>query len=103
MTLTRYNSLVLLILVAFAPTLVSALGRKPAPLPKEIEQELFDAPLKEKLTCFLAGSVAATVTDLVVHKFVNETQRLELKHNKGKYVRTLLYAGECRLSSRQVE
>ena len=91
----------LLILLGFlfsSGTFVAAFGRKPAPLPKETNDEMeivvTPATLKRKATSLLVGCVAASTTDFIVHRFVNETQRHEYKYDKVKYRETYIYAGE---------
>ena len=92
--------MILLVFVLFSScTFVAAFGKKPAPPPKEADDESIEivrtpATLKRKMTSFLVGSVAASTTDFIVHRFVNETQRHEYKYDKVKYKETYIYAGE---------
>ena len=110
--LLRPVLLALLSLVALqAPAPTSAAWAKPFPPPPSSEKQKkgtggaasaaavgeAGAPgfksLPQKLPYLLGAVVAASTTDYVVQKLFNETHRLELKHEKGQYKETLLYAG----------
>lgn len=100
----------LLFLVALlllqAPCCEAWLKKNKAPDPKEQDDDegvvqavvaaavaMVPPTLPQKLP-YLVGATLAGSTDTLVHKFFNESDCTDLKHEKGRYQRTLLYAGE---------
>lgn len=80
-------------LLLTAPT---ALAVKVKPPPPEDEPSPIvmacQATLSQRLPYLLGAAIVASTTDFLVQKWCNESQYLELKHEKGQYKETLLYA-----------
>lgn len=104
----RLLLLVALVVAHQVPSVSAAWARPPTP-PKNTKKDesssetkveavvaaaaaMIPPSLPQKLPYLLGAAILAS-TDTFVHKLFNETDRLELKHEKGKYKRTLVYAG----------
>ena len=73
--------------VRVKPPPPAALEEEPSPIVQACQ-----ATLSQRLPYLLAATIVASTTDFLVQKCFNESHYLELKHEKGQYKETLLYA-----------
>lgn len=98
----------ILILLCFIPYQTNAFTTRAKLPPKTKEEDItaaaadaaattavvYNPSVPTKVGALLGSSILASVDGFVLKHFFNETERMELKHEKGNYKKTLIYGGK---------